>query len=200
MNEGSLEDLLELLNLGDPAAAEATFIAYEPYLRQVVRRLLPARLRAKFDSLDIVLSTWGDLWQGFQRAGWRFADAQHLRAFLVRATRNRFIDRYRQLNQVAQREQSLDGMASAPADGNASHPENRLMAQETWHHLLALCPAQHRAILRLRRAGLPLEQIAARTGMHPASIRRILRRLASAFAAEALAETGARAEPVSIRP
>ena len=45
MTVDSLDALLEKLNGGDDAAAEQAFVAYEPYLRKVVRRLLPAELR-----------------------------------------------------------------------------------------------------------------------------------------------------------
>ncbi len=49
----------------------------------VVRRMLPAQLRSKFDSHDVVQSVWADLLHGFRESGWRFADAAHLKAFLV---------------------------------------------------------------------------------------------------------------------
>jgi len=59
MNVDSLDALLAKLNSGDARAAEEAFVAYEPYLRKVVRRLLPARLRTKFDSVDVVQSVCG---------------------------------------------------------------------------------------------------------------------------------------------
>ena len=37
-----LDSLLEKLCSGDPAAAEQVFLAFEPYLRMVVRKKLPA--------------------------------------------------------------------------------------------------------------------------------------------------------------
>ena len=96
MNVDSLDALLEKLNSGDPAAAERAFVAYEPYLRKVVRRLLPAELRPKFDSVDVVQSVYGDVLAAFRAAGCGSAACAQLRAFLIRATRNRFIDRVRQ--------------------------------------------------------------------------------------------------------
>ena len=44
--------------------------------------------------------------------------------------------------------------------------------------MLDLCPPEHHEVLVLRREGLPLVEIAARTGLHEGSVRRILRRLA----------------------
>ena len=75
MKSDPLDTLLEKLTGGDAEAAEKVFLAYEPYLRMVVRRQLPDRLRAKFDSTDIVQSIWTDVLEGFRGAGWRFLPA-----------------------------------------------------------------------------------------------------------------------------
>src|SRR5438094_10245628 len=103
-----LDDLLAQLCTGDPAAAGRVFVAFEPYLRKAVRRQLPAPLRARFDSADILQSVWADVFRGFREAGWRFSDVDHLRGFLFVATRNRLIDRIRQHQKEAQREEPLE--------------------------------------------------------------------------------------------
>ena len=69
MSVDSLDELLEQLNGGAPDAAEQAFLAYEPYLRKVVRRLLPRPLRAKFDSIDVVQSVYCDVLAAFRRRG-----------------------------------------------------------------------------------------------------------------------------------
>ena len=91
MSEDALDAVLEKLCSGDAASAEQVFRTYEPYLRRVVRRQLSPRLRAKFDSVDVVQSVWADLLTGFREGGWSFDDRDQLRAFLVRATRHRLI-------------------------------------------------------------------------------------------------------------
>jgi RNA polymerase sigma-70 factor (ECF subfamily) len=48
--------------------------------------------------------------------------------------------------------------------------------------MLALCPPAHHELLRLKRQGLGLAEIAARTGLHESSVRRILYNLASRYA------------------
>src|SRR6266478_5725371 len=106
MNE-PLDNLLAQLCSGDMAAAGQLFLAFEPYLRKAVRRQLPAPLRAKFDSTDILQSVWADVLRGFREAGWRFVDADHLRGFLFVATRNRLIDRIRQYQKAMDREEPL---------------------------------------------------------------------------------------------
>src|SRR5262249_38404270 len=100
-----LDHLLGKLCSGDMAAAEQAFVAYRPYLPKAARRHLPAQLRAKFDSTDIVQSVWADVLRGFRHAGWRFSDADHLRAFLFIATRNRLIDLVRQHRKAVEREE-----------------------------------------------------------------------------------------------
>src|SRR5437016_13304720 len=114
MNDDALSALLDKLCTGDDVAAEQVFLAYEPYLRVVVRRLLPSHLRPKFDSVDVVQSVWADVLYGVREAGWRFQSAAQLRAFLVNATRHRFIDRVRQHRRAPIHEQRLEGCAVEP--------------------------------------------------------------------------------------
>ncbi len=178
-----LDILLEKLGSGDDQAAEQVFLAYEPYLRLVVRRMLPDQLRSKFDSVDVVQSVWADVLHGFRSAGWRFSNAAQLRAFLVKATRNRFIDRYRQQRAALERQRFLEPTdlaeaATAPDD----RPSKTVEADELWQQMLALCPPAHRNLLELKRQGCSLAEIAARTGLHESSVRRILYELARRLA------------------
>lgn len=173
MSTDPLDALLEKLTSGDAEAAEKVFIAYEPYLRMVARRHLSPGLRAKFDSLDIVQSVWADVLRGFRDAGWHFADAAHLRAFLVKLTHDRFIDRFRQHRQAIEREEPLmEGEETL--SGNDPQPSEIAQADELWQKMLILCPPEHREVLRLKREGASSSEIAARTGLHDGSVRRIL--------------------------
>ncbi len=182
MKTPALDLLLDKLCCGDNAAAERAFLEYEPYLRKVVRRLLPQRLRSKFDSVDIVQSAWSDLLQGFRDSGWRFTDTEQLRAFLVRVTRNRFIDRYREHDPAARQEERLPDRSYQQLQGAPANPSAYMQASDLWRRLQALCPPEYLPILRMKHEGVPLEEIATRTGLHPGSIRRILRNLAAQVA------------------
>jgi RNA polymerase sigma-70 factor (ECF subfamily) len=184
MSADPLAALLEKLTSGDTAAAEQVFRSYEPYLRMVVRRQLPERLRAKLDSADIVQSAWADVLDGFRTAGWRFADVAHLRAFLVKVTGNRFLERLRQHRPALDRERPFggaDGEAAAPSGD--PRPSEEAQANELWQQMLRLCPPAHRELLRLRRQGLSLAEVAARTGLHEGSVRRFLYDLEKRLAA-----------------
>jgi RNA polymerase sigma factor (sigma-70 family) len=173
-----LDDLIERLQQGDGAAAEQVFRQYEPYLRMVVRRRLPDRLRPKFDSIDIVQSIWADAVAGFRQGKWHFENVDRLRAFLIRLTHNRFIDRLRQ-NRQALLGDRVEGQETLNMQANTREatPLEHLQAKELWDRLTAMCPPQHRHLLDLKRQGLSLTQIAAETGLHEGSVRRILTQL-----------------------
>jgi RNA polymerase sigma-70 factor (ECF subfamily) len=187
-----LDTLLQKLTAGDNNAAQQVFLAYEPYLRMVVRRHLSPGLRAKFDSADVVQSVWADVLVGFREAGWQFADAAHLRAFLIRLTRHRFIDRVRKHRRAVERERSLAGEAEPALTAADPRPSEVLAADELWEQILEICPPEHRELLQLKRQGVPNSEVAARTGLHEGSVRRILcelsRRLARRRAAGGPAE------------
>jgi RNA polymerase sigma factor (sigma-70 family) len=186
----SLDELLAKLNDGDPAAAERAFVEYEPYLRKVVRRLLPATLRSKFDSVDVVQSVYGDVLVAFREGGMRFYTVAQLRAFLIRATRNRFIDRLRQHRTAARLEEPLGGtpFAQLPTSPRP-RPSESAEADELWERLLALCPPEHHLLLSLRRQGATAGEIAGRVGMHEGSVRRVLRELSVRLACAEAAQT-----------
>jgi DNA-directed RNA polymerase specialized sigma24 family protein len=120
MSTESLSLILSKLSAGDTAAAEQAFRAYEPLLRSVVRRQFSPRLRAKFDSADVVQSVWADLLEGFRKGAWSFVDSDQLRAFLVTATRHRFID-------IARRHRGavVHERPGTPLDDRACHGQPR---------------------------------------------------------------------------
>ncbi len=185
MTSPPLDSLLEKLCSGDPDAAERVFVAFEPYLRMVVRKKLPGKLRAKFDSIDVVQSVWADVLRGFREAGWRFTDEAHLSAFLVKLTRHRFIDPLRRNRAAVARERPLGELV--PADEPHAHipsPSEHVQAHELFERMLTLCPAAHREIVQLRLRGIPVSEIAVQTGLHVGSVHRILEDLACRVAVE----------------
>ncbi len=183
MDPEALEPLLDNLCQGDMTAAKQVFVACEAYLRKVVRRQLPSRLQAKFDSVDVVQSVWADLLHGYRSGAWQFADAKRLQAFLIQVTRNRFIDKFRKHRTAFEREQHLGALHTSemPACAMPQAPDV-LAAEELFQQMLELSPPEHQELLRLKRQGLPMEELVERTGLHPGSIRRILRNLARKMA------------------
>jgi RNA polymerase sigma-70 factor (ECF subfamily) len=194
MSVEHLDRLLERLNNGDLDAAEQVVLAYEPYLRMVARHSLPDRLRAQFDSGDVVQSVWVHLLHGLRRAAWEFPDRPHLLALLVTITRRRMANRFRHHRTALEREQPNEVVLDVQTERREPEPPDAAQAEELWQHLLELCPATHRELLHFKRQGLSLGEIASRTGLHEGSVRRILRRLARQLALEnqlQIAATGA---------
>jgi RNA polymerase sigma factor (sigma-70 family) len=182
-----IESMFMHLRDGDLVAAEKVYNAYQPYLHRFVHRRLPAQLHSKLDSTDIVQSVWADLIVGFREHRWDFADEKRLRAFLVRAARNRIVDRFRQHRAAADKERPLSRDGSHVAQEPLSSPTAVAQADDVWQQMLAICPPEHHELLSLKRQGHSLAEIAARTGLHEGSIRRILRALAGKFAVRAKA-------------
>jgi DNA-directed RNA polymerase specialized sigma24 family protein len=66
--------------------------------------------------------------------------------------------------------------------GPEPRPSENVRAAALWENLLTACPPEHRPVLHLRRDGHSCEDIACMTGMHPGSVRRVLRQLARRIA------------------
>jgi RNA polymerase sigma-70 factor (ECF subfamily) len=169
--------LLEQVARGEDGAAEELFTAYSPYLRAIVRRRLSGRLRAKFDSADVVQSVWVQVVRRLQGDGWRVGSEAELRALLATIARRRLTDRARRhARSVAAEHPGRGDLDALPSVGQP-RPSEVAQAGDLWDRLLGLCPPEHREVLRLRREGFLLAEIAARTGLHEGSVRRILRNL-----------------------
>jgi RNA polymerase sigma-70 factor (ECF subfamily) len=179
MHDDSLDYWIGRLNAGDVEAVERVFRAYEPYLRIAVRRRLSRRLRSKVDSDDIVQSVFADLVGGVRKGGWTFAGRGPLLALLRRIAWRRVADRYHEHGPVLDRELPLgEIMSRSLPPAGSPRPSEVAQGREFWERVLRACPPAHHEIVRLRKSGYKLSEIAARTGMHEGSVRRILYDLA----------------------
>jgi RNA polymerase sigma factor (sigma-70 family) len=180
----ALDTLLERLTRGEMDAAGEAYQSFEPVLRVMVRRRLTPRLRAKFDSMDVVQSAWADVLKGFRDQGWQFSDREHLRAYLARVTYNHLVNCCRRASLMMKHEQPLVGDEQPGLPKSAQpRPSELAQADELWELLVGLCPQNHRNLLDLKRQGFALAEIATRTGLHESSVRRILYDLARRLAA-----------------
>ncbi|MDX2036752.1 MAG: sigma-70 family RNA polymerase sigma factor [Isosphaeraceae bacterium] len=178
-HESSSHLLIDRLNEGDGSAAEQIFLAIEPSLRIVIRRGIGRRLRSKIDSGDVVQSVFADFLECVRRGGYRFDARPQVRAFLQRIAWRRLSDQARKHRTSLDRESSLDSLdaASTPVDSQP-RPSEEACGRELWERALAACSPKHREVLRLRREGLKIAEIAAAVGMHEGSVRRIVYDLA----------------------
>jgi len=179
VNAEPLEVLLDKIRAGDYQASEQLFVAHEPQLRLIVRRQLSRRLRAKFDSLDVVQSVWARVLLNFRENGCHIASTEHLRNFLVLATRNCLTDRLRHFRAALEHEKSLQEDRHPDLEAsNQPRPSEIAQGNELWENILAHCPPKYHQLLQLKRQGLSLDAIASQTGLHEGSVRRIIRQLA----------------------
>lgn len=175
MGEDSLDVWVRRLNEGDASAVERLLVAYEPYLRIVVRRRIGGPPRAKVDSQDVVQSVFADVLGGLRDGTWHFADRGQLRSFLRCVALRRLADRYRKHRPALERERRLDETPPGEQPRSAlPRPSEEAQGREFSERVLQHCPPAHREIVRLRRDGLRLGEIAGRTGLHEGSVRRIL--------------------------
>jgi RNA polymerase sigma-70 factor (ECF subfamily) len=183
MTTEQLDELLTRLRNGDAVAAEHVFRTFEPYLRMMVRRELRSALRAKFDSIDVVQSVWAEVLEGIQGGALQFNDSAHLHAFLIRLTKNRFLDRCRKHRRSVKSEESMTDNAWVLAvESPLPRPSEVARREELWEQMLALCPPAHHELLRLKLQGHAIAEIALQTGLHPGSVRRVLSDLARSVA------------------
>ena len=177
------DELLKQLVQGNSEVLGELFAVYESYLRAIVRSQLSVNLQSKFDSVDVVQSVWVQLLQKIGRDGCRVNDQNHLRALLVTLARRRLVNRVRQSGRGGNAEVPLSEAGwESLFDATHDLPTEAAQANDLWAKMLSMTPEHHHPVLILKREGLPLQDIAARTGLHEGSVRRILRRLASELA------------------
>ena len=197
MSADPIDDLLDQLARGDVEAAGALFAAYAPYLRALVRRQVSDQLRAKFDSADVVKSVWVQVVRQLGRDGWSIEDEARLRGLLATIARRRLLTRVRKHANDLAPDQPREAEVETVPEHRFPRPSEVAQADDMWERMLEICPREHHPVLILKREGLPLTEIASRTGLHEGSVRRILRRLARELALrqvplpadESLAET-----------
>jgi RNA polymerase sigma factor (sigma-70 family) len=154
-------------------------------LVKLVRRRLTPTLRTKFDSMDVVQSVWTDLLEAYRAKGWQFNDRDHLQAFLAKVTYNHFLIQCRRNRAALRVERPLpDHEPPALSASGQPRPSQIVQAVELWETILGDCSPTHAEIVRLKRQGLSLAEIASRTGLHQSSVRRILYELARRMAGE----------------
>jgi RNA polymerase sigma-70 factor (ECF subfamily) len=184
MNGDPLNLLLNDTSGDEVAAVEQVIADYEPYLRMLVRRSLPGPLRAKFDSIDVVQSVWVHVLRALRAGTLPITDRAHLQALLATVARRRLVSRYRHHRAALECEEGGSADMNVLPASRQPPPSEVVQADDLWEKMLALCPPEHHEVLRLRRQGLLLHEIATRTGLHEGSVRRILRRLARQLALE----------------
>ena len=122
---------------------EALFEAYAPYLRALVRRQLSDRLRAKFDSADVVQSVWVQVVRRLGRDGWTVERRDQLRALLATIARRRLLTRVRRQRRGRPRTAARRRDGRSRPGRRSPRPSEVAQADDLWDRMLALCPPEH---------------------------------------------------------
>ena len=176
--------LMERVRTGCPEAARELFDEFGGHVRRIVRRKLDPRLRPQFDSTDFTQAVWASFF-ATPREQFAFDTPDALIGFLVGMASNKVAEAYRNRMRTAKRdprrEQALAAMkgheASGPQDPGQPTPSKVAVANEEWELLQKDLSERYRLALDLLRCGHTHTEAAAKVGMNPKTLQRLLRRL-----------------------
>jgi RNA polymerase sigma factor (sigma-70 family) len=163
---------------------------YTPYIIRAARVSLDRGVRSKLDSQDLVQTLWKSLL--LKRADLsRLKTPEELVAFLVRATKNKAIDKmrhFRTQGRDIRRETQLQNCgdsASEAASNRSRHelqardpsPSTIAMVRERWKQIVSTASARDRQIYELRRNGAEFKTISIQLRIDESTARRVIQRL-----------------------
>ena len=176
--------LMERVRAGDPAAAQEVFDRYSDAIRRVVRRYLNQRLRARYDSIDILQTVWASFFQ-VSPDRYTFTTPDELVAFLSKVAHNKAVGTFRRQTGTdkynVNRQVSLD--APSAEDREVAPPARQptasqlAIAAEHWERIIKGQPPHVRQVLEMLRDGHTQSEAAARFGLHPKTVQRLLEKL-----------------------
>jgi RNA polymerase sigma factor (sigma-70 family) len=181
MKEEDLAGLFDRAEAGDTEAKEILH-QFEHDIRMMVRVRLPRALRPQFDSMDFVQDVWHSFFKVFHEDPARFSDSGFLRKFLAGMARNKVFEEHRRRTHGQKydlsREEPLyirrgDRDVARELVDPGPTPIEDVIARERLTELTAGRSPQEVQVIELRINGLTFEEIAARTGMHERTVRRL---------------------------
>jgi RNA polymerase sigma factor (sigma-70 family) len=150
----------------------------------MVRRRLPAEIRHRVDSIDIVQSVW----KSFLRDEVRIANAitvEDLVPYLTGMAKLKIAEKHRRLTQtqradirkeasrVANDEHAVSDV-SAYADRKQAMPGDIAVAKDNWERTMEKVGERGQQVLQLRLQGFTLDEISERTEIGKRTVQRIL--------------------------
>ena len=172
IGEGSQDAAWELVN------------RYGDEIRRAVRRVLNAKLRSKFDSLDFVQLVWKSFFEVRDRID-QFSRPEELAAYLVTMARNKVGMEVRRRLMTekynVRHEQPLTRLNAADgcldATGQQPTPADVAIAHEQWERMLKDQPDHCREIIHLRLQGHTYQSIADAVHVDKRTVCRFFKKL-----------------------
>jgi RNA polymerase sigma-70 factor (ECF subfamily) len=182
MTNENLSSLIARAKAGDEEAVRG-LKQFEEDIRTMVRIRLPRPLRTQFDSMDFVQAVWQSFFRICKDDPERFEQVHDLRSFLVGVVRHKVFEEHRRRSMTQKydigREEPLyirRGNREVPRDVVATDPtpSQDAQARERLDQIHEGLTPREIEVVDLRRLGLTFEEIAARTGLHERTVRRVI--------------------------
>jgi RNA polymerase sigma factor (sigma-70 family) len=172
-------DLLRLLASGDEAAAAAIFERYAERLTRLARSRLAARLAARVDAEDIVMSAYRSFFVAARQGRFELERGGDLWRLLVEVTLHklyRSVRHHQAQRRSIQREQPIEsaGAFTISVTDPEATPDEAAAAAEELEAVLERLSERGREALELRLQGFEHEEIAQRLSCHERTVRRWL--------------------------
>lgn len=174
-------ELFDDLRHGDPGAAAAIFERYAERLTRLARSKLAAKLAARVDPEDIVMSAYRSFFVAARDGRFEVERGGDLWRLLVEITLHKL---YRQAEHhgaqrrsVRREQRSKDAADFESIAGREPTPAEALIAAEELEAILGQLPDRGRTIAELRLQGYMVEEIAATIGCSTRTVRRWLEEL-----------------------
>lgn len=178
--QSTFKELIELAANGSDEAVWMLLDRYSKNVLRVVRRHLPAEIRSKVDSTDIVQSVWKSLFRNQAKFD---ADCspEQLIAYLAGMARLKVYETHRHFTTMkgdVRREQSQppgrDAEAFEARDHRTPRPDVIACARDNWARAIGAFGDRGQTIVNLRLRGLTLSEIAVEMNLSLSTVRRVL--------------------------
>jgi RNA polymerase sigma factor (sigma-70 family) len=190
-DRSTFKDLVEQAANGSEEAIWALLERYSKNILRVVRRHLPAEIRSKVDSTDIVQSVWKSLLRNEARFD-SDCSPEQLIAYLAGMARLKVYETHRHFTTMkgdVHREQSLNAHAEnltrpiEVRDNRTPRPDVIATVRDNWTHAIDVTGERGRKIVDMRLRGLTLSEISAEMNVSLSTVRRVLDALLQSLSA-----------------
>lgn len=181
-DRSTFKELVELAADGSDEAIWTLLDRYSKNILRVVRRHLPAEIRSKVDSTDIVQSVWKSLLRNEARFD-SDCSPEQLIAYLAGMARLKVYETHRHFTTMkgdVHRERSLSSHAEDPTgpvevrDNRTPRPDVIASARDNWSRAIDISGERGRRIVDMRLRGLTLSEISAEMNISLSTVRRAL--------------------------